>query len=170
MIVLFYSLRVPGHETQLKCIRRRGFVCGDWGGGSVFARVFQSCSKHLGCRGGASSRQDLGDAGGHPSARPPPCFVRLLPAPSPCRRRKMRSQDLKQKAVLRRMEKGEAGGGGMGCGWGWRGGRSAGIGAAGLWGRPPIPPPSMCISLVFFVRARLAASGAPDKKSNQRRP
>lgn len=96
MIVLFYSLRVPGHETQLKCIRRRGFVCGDGGGGEVFSHVFfKAAANTWAAVAEPRAGRIWGMRGGHPSARPPPCFVRLLPAPSPCRRRKMRSQDLK---------------------------------------------------------------------------
>lgn len=79
MIVLFYSLRVPGHETQLKCIRRRGFVCGD-GGGEVFSHVFFKAAANTWA---AVAEPRAGRIWGMRGGTPPPVPLLALSAFSP---------------------------------------------------------------------------------------
>lgn len=84
MIVLFYSLRVPGHETQLKCIRRRGFVCGE-GGGKCFRTCFSKLQQTPGLPWQSPEPAGFGGFGGAP-LRPPPSWLcppspRSLPVP-----------------------------------------------------------------------------------------
>lgn len=138
----FYSSCIPRHETQLKRIRRWGFVCAGWGEGApCFTRVFKSCSKHLGrlCR--ASNCEDLGDSGG---GNPPPAPSVLCLPPSRAVGERCRGSraGLKIERRAPELEKRVAEGG-----WGgWMGGgwaRGAWLPVCRQWGLWAALPPSL---------------------------